>query len=95
MRIKYSKLIEYLKAGQGSILSERASSITIGKRNMDGETKFRLIQTFKTLSVQYTVSSIMFGNLKLEWKFDKDMSQDLMFEKIKSDIIIKNKLIIR
>jgi len=94
MRSKYAELIEYLKAGQGSVLSERASSITVGKSNMDGQTVFVLIQTFKTLSVQWKCKSIMFGNHQLEWEFYKELSQKMMFERIKNGLSLyyKNKL---
>jgi hypothetical protein len=94
MKNKYSLLIEYLKADKGQIMSERASSITVGMDNMDGGTRFILIQTFRRLTVQWKCTSIVWGNHQLEWEFDENLSQKIIYNKINDDLRIyqKNKI---
>jgi hypothetical protein len=67
-------------------LSERASSITIGADNMTGGVRFVVTQTFRTVTVQWKISNIVFGDHVLEWEFDNNLSQEAMWEQIQRDL---------
>lgn len=88
MRKKYKTLVDYMLSGhaQSRIIQETATSISVGVTGPSGSTVFFICQTFGSVTIQYKVKNVMFGNHQLEWSFDEFMSQEKMIEKISHDI---------
>ena len=88
MRVKYRILINRILSCSSDvkIMQETSVSILIGVSGISGSTGFDITQTFETVTIQYRAKSSVFGNHKLEWRFNSNMDQNLMYEKIHEDM---------
>lgn len=88
MKLKYRVLIDNIlsKSPQNMEVKETSDSILIGASSAMGSVLFMIVQTFSVVTVQYKSKNPMIGNVKLEWEFNPNMDQNLMFEKIDSDL---------
>lgn len=86
MRNKYSILVQCLCADRGQVVSERASSLTLGASSYGGSVYFVLTQTFGNLTIVWKTQSPLAGFHTLEWEFSESMDQMKMYERINTDI---------
>lgn len=88
MRNKYRTLVDYILSGdsRARIVQEKATFLAIVLSTVGGRTEFLLQQTFGKITIQWRMESPVFGKHKLEWSFEEFMDQNLMIEKIESDI---------
>ena len=92
MHIKYAELCKLLLANdsRAKIYKETPVSLILGLEVVGGYTKFELLQGFNQIIVKMTISSNVFGDRKMEWKFDDTMNQLKMYDLICVDIAKMN-----
>lgn len=88
MRVKYRTLINHLLTDDSNcrILQEKTTFILLGVSHPGNSSVFMIQQTFGTVTIEYQIKSIVFGNHKLEWTFNEYADQNKMVEKITHDI---------
>jgi len=88
MTFKYKELIYLLSKSDNRIKMEEVTpnSVVFGISNMGGSTYFILTQTFSKITTQWEVNSPVFGKHSKSWTFDEHYDQNLMYQKMNSDI---------
>jgi len=88
MRRKYAVLSKLLLDGdaRAKIYDETNTALTLGVQGLGAYTKFELIQGFDVIMINMTIGSNVFGEHKLNWKFNDNMNQEKIYELICLDI---------
>jgi hypothetical protein len=68
--------------GSRDRVKEDSSSLYLGMSSMGGSTLFSLIKTFGSLTVQWKLTSPVFGVHSLEWQFPEFLDQEKMVERM-------------
>lgn len=83
----YNTLVEgILEDRSAKVLGVGDNSINLGVTNIDGSTIFRILQLFDKVTVEWKVSSTVFGQHSLRWEFPNGLDQKKMLSTITSHI---------
>lgn len=89
---KYADLVSLIKSNDSKtqIFKISSNSIVLGISNIDGTTKFTIIQDVDTITVEWQLKSQTFGDHRLAWEFPENLDQNKMMIKILNDVKEKN-----
>jgi len=95
MRIKYHTLLDFILAGhrEAKVFEETRTYISAGVSNYGGTTIFHIQQSSKgQCLIHYEVkNNPAIRDFQLRWTFSDDLSQEIMWVKINTDI--RNKML--
>jgi hypothetical protein len=87
LRKIYPKLFEYLLNDENARINyEKIDEIEIVWKSEYSVAKFRLMQSFNRLIVDYVAKTALLGEIKNSWEFGSGTDQDLMIMTISNDI---------
>lgn len=87
MNKKYSLLIEWLTSDpKAQITKNSRDHIEISCVYPSSITKFFITENFNTVEVEWVSNLGIMGNHKLDWKFPSNMNQEMIIEKIGTDL---------
>lgn len=92
IRLKYSKIVDHFLSAdpRSRVFQETNTFVSVGISGAAGSQIYYITPAYGNVAIRMEIiNNPLLGNQKMEWTFPENMDQDLMIEKINTDIANK------